>query len=72
MMEKSCKILKVSMFLSLTVFCIAACGSPNSDPVNLTEESMEKARETEIDSTEIVEKAEKDSDVYPIEESYPL
>ena len=53
--------MKVATFLSLTAFCLAACGSANSDPVNVTEENMGKAWEAKRDSTEIVEEADKNS-----------
>lgn len=33
--------LKVATLLSLTVLCLAACGSQNSAPVNLTDEDVE-------------------------------
>ena len=51
--------IKVATLLSLTALCLAACGSQNSAPVNLTDEAVEIHEDVEKDSTEIAEETEK-------------
>ena len=58
MRKKSPKILKAATLLLLTGFCLAACSRPNTDPVNVKEEYMEKVEEAEEDSMERREESE--------------
>ena len=41
--------LKEVTLLLLTVLCLAACGNPNSAPVNLTDEDVEIHEDVEND-----------------------